>query len=148
MMKSFHGRLPASPRAQKEPTWLDTQGVLNHVGLLVNGPPDTHRAALHLVVRQLNRVTDRSQFFKVADAPHDYTHCSTPIREGNVESAWNVVGHALGSRRKPQGIECFGANAAVTPPPAPRAQRICLWGGVCGAITVEQGSEAEIRQAV
>ena len=27
-------------------------------------------------------------------------------------------------------------------------KRICLWGGVCGAITVEQGSEAEIRQAV
>ena len=34
--------------------------VLNHVGLLVNGPPGIHRAALHLVVRLGARAFARS----------------------------------------------------------------------------------------
>jgi hypothetical protein len=28
------------------------------------------------------------------------------------------------------------------------ADKICLWGGVSGAVTVERGSEVEIREAV
>jgi hypothetical protein len=27
-------------------------------------------------------------------------------------------------------------------------ERICLWGGVSGAVTVERGAEAEVRAAV
>jgi hypothetical protein len=27
-------------------------------------------------------------------------------------------------------------------------RRVCLWGGVSGAVTVEQGTEAEVRAAV
>jgi hypothetical protein len=26
--------------------------------------------------------------------------------------------------------------------------KVCLWGGVCGAVTVETGSEEEVRSAV
>jgi hypothetical protein len=78
--------------------------VLNHVGLLVNGPPGIHRAALHLVVRQLNRVTHRSQSFKFADAPRDYIHYRAPIGKVNLESAWNVVGNLI--RRGGSSADC------------------------------------------
>jgi hypothetical protein len=39
-------RLSCTAVDEKKPTWSDTPGVLDHVGLLVNGPPGAARLPL------------------------------------------------------------------------------------------------------